>query len=303
MNTLVIGYGSIGSRHARILSELGCRISVVSSRRVQVDCLFTGIGEAVRSERPDYIVVASETSRHAEDLITLAGCEFKGTLLVEKPLFHEILESMPRISANSFVAYNLRFHPLVSRLRELLKHESILTVQAYVGQYLPLWRPGRDYRSVYSASQVAGGGVLRDLSHELDLLNWLLGGWQKMSALGGHFSSLEITSDDSFAILMSTNRCQVVSLQLNYLDRIGKRQILVNTDAHTFEADFMSGQLLIDGKAEVYKVDRDHTYREMHRALLGVDTNTACTFAEGLEVVKMITAAERAVVEGTWITN
>lgn len=303
MNALVIGYGSIGSRHARILSELGCRTSVVSSRPVQVDTLFTNIGEAFRSELPDYVVVASETSRHAEDLVTLAGCEFKGTLLVEKPLFHEFPENLPSISASTFVAYNLRFHPLVSRLRELLEHETILTIQAYVGQYLPLWRPGRDYRSVYSASQNAGGGVLRDLSHELDLLNWLLGGWRKMGALGGRYSSLEISSDDSFAILMSTKHCPIVSLQLNYLDRVGKRHILVNTDDHTFEADFTTGQLLIDGKAEEYKVDRDHTYREMHRELLGGVTNTACTFAEGLEVVKMITAAERAVTEGTWITN
>lgn len=303
MNALIIGYGSIGSRHARILAELGCRTAVVSSRPVQVDTLFADIGEAVQSMRPDYVVVASETSRHTEDLACLARCAFKGTLLVEKPLFHELPENLHGVPASTFVAYNLRFHRLVARLRELLKYESILTVQAYVGQYLPLWRPERDYRSVYSASQKAGGGVLRDLSHELDLLNWLLGGWQKMAALGGHYSSLEITSDDTFAILMSTNRCPVVSLQLNYLDRIGKRRILVNTDGHTFEADFTTGQLLIDGQAEEYRVDRDHTYREMHRALLGGDTDTACTFAEGLEVVKMISAAERAVAEGTWIKS
>lgn len=303
MNALVIGYGSIGSRHARILAELGCRTAVVSSRPVHVETLFADIEEAFQSMRPGYVVVASETSRHAEDLAGLASCAFKGTLLVEKPLFHELPENLPRVSASTYVAYNLRFHRLVARLRELLKHESILTVQAYAGQYLPLWRPERDYRNVYSASQKAGGGVLRDLSHELDLLNWLLGGWQKMTALGGHYSSLEITSDDTFAILMSTNRCPVVSLQLNYLDRIGKRRILVNTDGHTFEADFTTGQLLIDGQAEEYRVDRDHTYREMHRALLGGDTGTACTFAEGLEVVKMISAAERAVAEGTWITN
>lgn len=303
MNTLVIGYGSIGSRHVRILAELGYRTSVVSLRHVQADNLFADIGEAIRSERPGYIVIASETSRHSEDLAALARCEFKGTLLVEKPLFHEFPKYMPCVSTNTFVAYNLRFHPLVSRLRELLDHESIFTVQAYVGQYLPLWRPGRDYRDVYSADKQAGGGVLRDLSHELDLLNWLLGGWQKMTALGGHYSSLEITSDDSFAILMSTKRCPVVSLQLNYLDRVGKRRILINTDEHTFEADFTTGLLLMDGHPENYLVDRDYTYREMHRALLDGDTDTACTFAEGFEVVKMITAAERAVAEATWITN
>ena len=303
MNALVIGYGSIGSRHARILTELGCHVSVVTSRPIQMDCLFTDISEAVRSVQPDYAVVATETSRHSEDLAALKNAKFNGTLLLEKPLFHNLDGSLPTSCPNSYVAYNLRFHPLVSRLRELVKHESILSVQAYVGQYLPLWRPERDYRNVYSASKQAGGGVLRDLSHELDILNWFLGGWQKIAALGGHYSSLEITSDDAFAIMMTTARCPVVSLQLNYLDRVGKRRILVNTDNHTFEADFTTGQLLIDSQAESCLVERDHTYCEMHKALLAGDTSTVCNFAEGLEVVKMFVAAEQAVKEDRWITK
>lgn len=303
MNALVIGYGSIGSRHVRILEELGHRTAVVSSRSVPVESLYSNIGEALQQARPGYVVLASETGRHISDLQELAASGFQGILLVEKPLFHEAPDRLPHLPESSYVAYNLRFHPLVSRLRELLNNESILTVLAYAGQYLPFWRPGRDYRDVYSADKQAGGGVLRDLSHELDLLNWLLGGWRKMAALGGHYSSLEISSDDSFAIMMTTSRCPAVSLQLNYHDRTGKRRILVNTDEHTFEADFMTGQLLIDGQTEKYQVERDHTYREMHRALLGGDTDTACTFAEGFDVVKMIAAAERAVTEGRWIAN
>lgn len=301
MKALVVGYGSIGARHARILDEIGCHVAVVSSRAIPVVSLYSNIEEAVQSERPDYIVVSSETSRHAEDLQVLAGCGFNGLLLVEKPLFHNTTVGREYPLGNCFVAYNLRFHPLVARLRQLLENESVLTVQAYVGQYLPLWRPGRDYRSVYSASQQGGGGVLRDLSHELDLLNWLFAGWRQLAALGGHFSSLEISSDDSFALLMKTGRCPVVSLQVNYLDRIGRRSLLINSDAHTFEVDFTSGLLSVDGHAESFLVERDHTYREMHRALLCGDIGTACSFSEGIDVVNMIDAAERAANEGIWI--
>ena len=41
---LVIGYGSIGSRHARLLDELGCEVGVVSQRvlktlgRLPIEC-------------------------------------------------------------------------------------------------------------------------------------------------------------------------------------------------------------------------------------------------------------------------
>lgn len=303
MRALVVGYGSIGTRHAKILAGLGCCTSVVSSRPVNVDRLYASIGDAIRGEAPEYIVVASETSRHIDDLMEIVACDYRGRVLVEKPLFHKTAKPGMEGVSQTFVAYNLRFHPLIVRLRELLQAEKVVAVEAHVGQYLPHWRPDRDYRQVYSASMQAGGGVLRDLSHELDLLNWLLGGWQKLSALGGRHSSLEISSDDTYAILMTTARCPVVSLQLNYLDRPGRRRMLLNTDAHTIELDFVSSLLTVDGKAEEYRVERDYTYREMHRALLQGHVDIACSFAEGAAVVEMFDAVDRAVAEGAWIVR
>ena len=303
MKALVVGYGSIGSRHARILDELGCHTAVVSSRRIKIETRYTSINEAVRQMDPEYVVIASETSRHLDDLDALISNGFRGSVLVEKPLFHNLLEVLPQLSGPVYVAYNLRFHPILQRLRELLQNETIISVQAYVGQYLPLWRPDRDYRTVYSANKHAGGGVLRDLSHELDLLNWLLGGWQKLAALGGHFSGLEIDSEDILSILMTTERCPIVTIHMNYLDRIGRRQIIVNTEERTFEADFVAGHLLINGEREEFAVGRDHSYREMHTALLESRHQHVCTFAEGLDVVRMIAAAEQAVEEERWIVK
>ena len=44
-----------------------------------------------------------------------------------------------------------------------------------VGQYLPDWRPGTDYKSGVSAQKDLGGGALLELSHELDYLQWFFG--------------------------------------------------------------------------------------------------------------------------------
>jgi hypothetical protein len=72
---------------------------------------------------------------------------------------------------------------------ERLDGRSAITVSAYVGQDLRDWRPGRDHRTTASATQQAGGGVLRDLSHELDYLLWLFGPWQRVAALGGAYGA------------------------------------------------------------------------------------------------------------------
>ena len=189
----------------------------------------------------------------------------------------------------------------MQRLKTLLSGEQILSVQAYVGQYLPDWRPAVDYRASYSASTEQGGGVLRDLSHELDYLTWLLGKSKRVSALGGHLSALEITSDDTFALMLVTEACPVVTLQLNYLDRAGRRSILINTSKHTIEANLIAGTLTIDRDVETFVVARDDTYRLMHEAVLSGSSGNLCTRAEGIETLRLIEAAELAAKRGTWI--
>lgn len=301
MKALVVGYGSIGSRHARILVDLGCDVSVVSARPTADYRRFSTIAQSISEFDPGYVVVANETAKHHHTLCALAEAGFEGKVLVEKPLFHE-LEEMPRNNFGSvYVAYNLRFHPLLQELRILLEGQSVVSVQAYAGQYLPGWRPDRDYRDGYSAKGSAGGGVLRDLSHELDYLNWLLGGWQQLTALGGHYSELEISSDDVFAVMLTTARCPVVTVQLNYLDRLTRREMIINTQRHTIGIDFIKGELVVDDVRRQFRVERDHTYREMHRSVLEGTADSLCTLEEGQDAVRMVTAAERAVTERRWI--
>ena len=56
------------------------------------------------------------------------------------------------------VGYQLRFHPAHQWLKQQLGDTHAISVHAYVGQYLPTWRPGQDYRLTESASADAGGG-------------------------------------------------------------------------------------------------------------------------------------------------
>lgn len=303
VNALVIGYGSIGSRHARLLAELGCRTTVLSHRKADFPVVYHDLAEALAAENPDYVVIANATKQHYDSLATLARLGYTGTVLVEKPVFDRYVEIRPLDFRKTFVAYNLRFHPVVQRLKALLEGEKALSVQAYVGQYLPDWRPASDYRRSYSASAEQGGGALRDLSHELDYLTWILGGWERVSALGGHFSPLEITSDDVYALMLATPSCPIVTLQLNYLDRRARRFVLVNTANHTFEADLVGGSIAIDRDSEAFAIERDDTYRAMHQAILAGSTGTLCSLDEGLSTLRLIEAAESSVRKGEWVVR
>lgn len=299
---LIVGYGSIGARHERLLRLLDRETAVVTAQPTTAVRTYRNLSEASAAEAPGYVVIANDTARHHASLAELAAGGYTGTVLIEKPLFDRVRALPGHGFAACYVGYNLRFHPVIQALARHLADEPVISVQAYVGQYLPHWRPDRDYRASSSASKARGGGALRDLSHELDLLTWLFGPWRRLAAVGGRYGSLEIDSDDSWSLLVELDRCPAATLQLNYLDRVGRRRLLVNTAAHSYEADLVAGTLVCDNHEERFENERDATYLAEHRAALAGDGTTLCSLQEGLAVVAMIEAVERAARDGRWVS-
>ena len=296
-NAVVVGLGSIGQRHVRVLRDLGHNVATVS-RRSGGDHL--SIADAIHEARPGYAVVATETSSHADALRGLGEAGFRGTVLVEKPIFSQIAPVPDYPFAHLFVGYNLRFHPVVTALAERLRGRRAITVSAYVGQDIRDWRPGRDHRSAASATVAAGGGVLRDLSHELDYLLWLFGPWRRVAALGGCSGARQIEVDDHIDLLLEMQGSQAVQVHMDYLDRPGLRKIRVNLEDETIEADVAGGRLTVNGDVTDYPVERDQSYRDMHVAAVK-GAPPICSLSEGLAVMDLIDASERALQSRTWI--
>ena len=199
----------------------------------------------------------------------------------------------------------MRFNPLIQRLYKELKDETIVSSQAYVGQYLPNWRPSRDYRKSYSAKKNEGGGVLRDLSHELDFMNWIFGGWKRVVAIGGKYSQLEIDSDDLFGLMFETKNCPLCLLQLNYLDRSSRRDIIVNTNQHVFRIDFINKTFEKDSVIIPFDYDSNYSYTMQHKAIIKREYENLSSFNDGREVVDLIIAAEKSAYleNNNWIKN
>lgn len=304
MRALVLGYGSIGARHTRLLGEAKCSVAVLSRRSIDVTPCYSELAHALSDWKPEYVVVAERTSEHRPTLDGLIHYGFLGRVLVEKPLFDRALPLPPHNFSVAAVAYNLRCHPLLVRLKSLLEDAGgLVAANVYVGSYLPAWRPNRDYRQSYSASREQGGGALRDLSHEIDYTQWLFGSWRRLTASGGHVSDLDIDSDDAYTLLMETQRCPLIAVHMNYLDRAPRREIIVHTNRHSIRVDLIENTILIDGDQETVSVAQDDTYRAEHHAMLTGDVKELCTLEEGMETVMTIEAAERAAAAHVWITR
>ncbi len=303
MRALVVGYGSIGQRHARLLEELGHSIALVSRRGVSFSNKWDSLSLALGEWAPDYVVIASRTNEHFDDLSTLANSGYSGVVLIEKPLFHQAISLPAHSFSRAYVAFNLRFHPVTQALRRAVADKNKIAAHAYVGQYLPDWRPQQDYRLGYSAIKKQGGGVLRDLCHELDYMNWILGGWIELTALGGHHSHLEIDSDDVFSVMFRAKDCPVATVNMNYLDDHLRREVAIITDEGTVKADFVAGTVTCGEETQHFSIERDTTYRVQHEAALRGDESILCSLEDGAQVLRMIDAAEQASEQNCWVSH
>lgn len=302
MKLLLIGYGSIGARHARIATELGAHVACVSKNDLCPYPVFSSIEQACQDWQPDRVLIANPTALHENAIKTLDEVGYTNLILVEKPIFSQPPLHPPKYPEQIFVAYNLRFHPLVKRLAKRLTDLDLYSAEFHVGQYLPSWRPDRDYRLSYSSYKNQGGGVLRDLSHEIDLALLLCGDFHQVVAVGGHFSDLEISSDDVFMGLAKTTRCNAVSISLNYLNQTPQRLIRINAKNFTANLDLVKGSLMMNHDFLEMTPERDAMYRSQLESFFAGNVTDLCNYRNGVEVLKFIHACEASIQHPSWQT-
>ncbi len=118
IKALVIGHGSIGKRHADILNEMD-KISQVTVLSNQSNLPFRTIKskEEILRLDPDYLVVASNTALHHEQLVFIDNNLQGRKILIEKPLF-DVFHDLDIRNNQVFVGYNLRFHPLIQLIKK-----------------------------------------------------------------------------------------------------------------------------------------------------------------------------------------
>ena len=118
----------------------------------------------------------------------------------------------------------MRWCGVMLALKRLLPQLKPYSVRVICSSYLPDWRPGVDYRTVYSAHRTMGGGVAIDLIHEWDYLAELFGMPRQVYCLKGTYSELELDSDD-LAVYIARYDTLLAEVHLDYFGRTYRRSI------------------------------------------------------------------------------
>ena len=298
MKVLLIGYGSIGKRHEEVLLSFHDikSIDIVTKQILKNKQTFVSLKDVNNLGSYDYFIIASETNKHYEQLSYLENNTEGKIIFCEKPLF-ETKKELTIKNNEVFIGYVLRFHPLLQKLKAFIKDERVISVNAKCGQYLPSWRPDTDYEDSYSAKKSEGGGVLLDLSHEIDYVQYLCGELKELKSYQVKISDLEIDSDDLTMIIGKSVNNSMASVSIDYISKITHRELFVDTNEHSYRLDFILNELTkkdkkgLEEKFSCSNLERNQMLEEMHKDILK-NRKEVCSYKEGLEVMKTISTIQ-----------
>lgn len=304
LTALFIGLGSIGTRHlknlAQICAQRGVALQADALRSDPARPLRPGVAGLLHAQLSDpaqlgdydLVFITNPTSLHAGALRMVRGKA--GAIFIEKPVFGTTNHDLAALLApgqRAYVAAPMRWCGVMLALKELLPTLRPYCARVICSSYLPDWRPGVDYRTVYSAHKALGGGVTIDLIHEWDYLVELFGLPQEVYNLKGTYSDLEIDSDD-LSVYIARYPTLLAEVHLDYFGRGYRRSIELFCRDGSVVADFGTGTLTLpDGTVRRYPEEVNQRYlREMEYFLdyaAGPAAESCNPPAMGLDVLKL----------------
>ncbi len=283
---LIVGLGSIGRRHARLLQARGdielayCEPAPAMLERAVAEAgpapAFADFAAAL-DWRPDVAVIATPHALHrAQTEQALA----RGIhVLCEKPMSDTLADARAmRDAARASgavlcIGFMLQFHPVMKRLKALIvagELGQIVAVRYLVGAYVTLVNSLSRYQTGLE------GALLMDYAHQPDILHWLTGrrpaGVYLAGARGGDlpFSS----NPNVLSLVCDYDTPLIATIDLNYVQSPVRHECEVIGDRAWARCDLQAGTIRIGRRepdtesTETLAGERDDLYREEHQAFL-----------------------------------
>ena len=319
----IVGFGSIGRQHREALARVAKKTEIVLVRglggvqpgkdQFSLETVYS-LEDAINMG-VEGAIIASPASAHISQARELLEAGIG--LLIEKPLSDQLGDAVDfalfsgQKKAVCLIGYLLRYSTAAADFKRMLDDElgEILHVQVECGSYLPDWRPHIDYRKAVSAQRHLGGGVLLELSHEIDYLNWLFGPFSSVSGYLGHSGCFEIDVEDSADVVIRTESGKSINLHLDFNRRHRRRFCIVQAENGELVWDINDQTLTwnpasgakIETRYEISKENLlDKQISHFLDCLAGKDLPRV-GLDDGIEVLHVVDAIRRSDMERRWV--
>lgn len=285
---VVVGLGSIGRRHARLLAERDdVEVELFDPNLKNIAFIQETIGpkktyasfEDALGSGPDMAVLATPHSLHARQ--TVAALEAGIPTLCEKPMSDNLADARKmkdaadRTGKTLSIGFNLRFHPCLIAVKNAIAAGAtgkVLCLSTRVGTYGTLVNSGSRYQSEVE------GALIMDYAHQPDIFYWLTGeAPERVYASAVQSGDLPLSANPNI-VMMNCEYASglLASIHLNYVQEPGRHLYeIVGSDGWlTLDIQADKGVLTIGTRkdsvtrSEIVPFVRDDMYREEHRAFI-----------------------------------
>jgi predicted dehydrogenase len=314
---LIVGTGSIGQRHARLLGEredtelwicdndANCR---EECRRVaSVDRIFENYEKALEAG-PETVFVCTPHEFHRA--MSIKALESGKHVFCEKPLAETAADAQTIVDAADDsgrtlqVGYVMRFHPALVRLRELVERGELGVLvggRVVLGSYYTLTTSRNRFQNPQP------NALVLDYTHEPDYLSFFFGEPERVMAEASTLGSLELVQSPNIVSMIIRYRSSaLVQIHLDYVQDPGRRVVEIFGDRKAAVCDVGDGELRIHGrdgepaKIEKFDIEHDDVMRRQHQSFLNVvrkGGTPECTGEDGANVLRIAEAAIRSTQE------
>ena len=309
---LICGLGSIGSFYVKLILKKWpyYRISILRSgfgipkkEELLVENIFTEYNKAIMWD-PDFCIIASPAPFHLSQALFFGREGIP--LLIEKPigipfqeknLWQELILISKKVPI--YIGYVLRHYSCAKILKSYLTSNligEVLEADFYSGSWLPHWRPSIDYRKSVSARKELGGGVLLELSHEIDLALYFFNNLKINYSFIHNTKTFDIEVEDQAFLKGFNNKNTLINIRLNFCSKIEKRYLFIRGTEGEINWDIKRGELYFEltngrkerkifceSKEDIFQYQLSRVFEAFYKP-----NELLCDVEQGISVLKII---------------
>ena len=229
MKILIVGMGSIGTRHYNLIKKHYPKYEVES---------FTALGrdwDEVKKRKFDVGFICSPTHLHITHALQLA--ELGMAIFCEKPLdcstknLERLVSLVKEKRLITYLAYPFRHHPDIKRLKQFITERNISN--AGICCYTDI----SEWQKEYSKDRKTGGGAILELSHEIDLAEYLFGKIVNITGVITGQSKI-ISAEPEVYMTAEHENGDTTSIHLDLESKCAERYIVFSADKFHISLDY-----------------------------------------------------------------
>tara|TARA_B100001996_G_scaffold381414_1_gene370801 strand:- start:508 stop:1521 length:1014 start_codon:yes stop_codon:yes gene_type:complete len=258
---VIIGTGNIALRHLKNLKILmpNSKIVVIKRSKSKIHQEFKKLCQIITNDidvifpksNNSSAFICSATTNHVSDALILGKKQFN--LFIEKPLsvntkgIKNLINIKNDKKIKIMIGYNLRFLESVKKLKSILSKKSLgdlKHVYMYVGSNYKLWRKNISYKKSVSSQKKLGGGVINELSHEIDMMTHLFGLPNKLSSASYQSNEKEVDVEDTATSIFIYDKDRVsITIHQNMTAQKISRYSIYEFEKCTIKLDIIKNEI------------------------------------------------------------